>query len=57
MFSKTKKFLKIILFNLNLNLGDWGLTSCNDFYYVNQSGCTTIDNVDDKKEFNDVMVN
>ncbi|GAM23577.1 hypothetical protein SAMD00019534_067520 [Acytostelium subglobosum LB1] len=34
---------------------DWGLTDASAFYYLSQSKCTTIEDVDDAAEFRDVQ--
>lgn len=33
-----------------------GITSCDYYYYLNQSGTYTVDDIDDRKEYKDTIV-
>ena len=41
---------------IDIDIDQLGITSCDYYYYLNQSGTYTVDDIDDRKEFQDTMV-
>lgn len=46
----------LILSFIDIAIDQLGITSCDYYYYLNQSGTYTVDDIDDRKEFKDTMV-